>query len=180
MKYLKQYRIPFSGLAAGKHNFDFEINDEFFDCFEHSLIKKGNLLATVSLHKQETMLIVTFDISGNIMLTCDICLADIQSPVHFSERLIVKFVNEEWAEETDDVIVLSRAEHELDIATLLYEYVTVQVPYYAKCSEQGQNISCDPEMLAKISGSVDAEEESTTTNESTDPRWAALKNIKNN
>ncbi|MDR2285798.1 MAG: DUF177 domain-containing protein [Sphingobacterium sp.] len=180
MKYLKQYRIPFSGLAAGIHDFEFEIDDKFFDCFEHSLVKKGKLLAKVSLQKQETMLIVNFDINGKILLTCDVCLTEFDSPLHFTERVIVKFIDEEWTNDTEEVIVLNKADHELDIANLLYEYINVQVPYYAKCSEQGENISCDPEMLAKISGTVDAEEESITESEHIDPRWAALKNIKNN
>nr|WP_237249383.1 DUF177 domain-containing protein [Sphingobacterium faecale] len=126
------------------------------------------------------MLIVNFDIQGRIFLQCDVCLTEFESPLHFTERVIVKFINEEWDNETEEVIVLNKTDHELDIANLLYEYVNVQVPYYAKCSEQGENISCDPEMLAKISGTVDAEEQSTTESESIDPRWAALKNIKNN
>ncbi|HLS38341.1 MAG TPA: DUF177 domain-containing protein [Sphingobacterium bovisgrunnientis] len=176
MKYLKQYRIPFSGLAAGKHDFDFEINDKFFDCYEHSLVKKGNLTANVSLQKQETMLIVNFDIKGTIKLTCDVCLTEFDAPVSFDEKLIVKFVNEEWDNETDEVIILNKTDHELDIANLLYEYINVQVPYYAKCTEQGVNITCDPEMLAKIS----TEEGIEIEEENIDPRWAALKNIKNN
>lgn len=177
MKYLKQYKIPFSGLAAGKHDFDFEINDKFFDCYEHSLVKKGNLAANVSLQKQETMLIVNFDIKGTIKLNCDVCLTEFDAPISFQEKLIVKFVNEEWDNETDEVIILNKTDHELDIANLLYEYINVQVPYYAKCTEQGVNISCDPEMLAKISTE---EEESEIEKENIDPRWAALKNIKNN
>ena len=176
MKYLKQYRIPFSGLAAGKHDFDFEINDKFFDCYEHSLVKKGSLTANISLQKQESMLIVNFDIKGAIKLTCDVCLTEFDAPVSFQERLIVKFVNEEWDNETDEVIILNKNDHELDIANLLYEYINVQVPYYAKCTEQGVNINCDPEMLAKIQ----TDEESELKNEHIDPRWAALKNIKNN
>lgn len=178
MKYLKQYRIPFSGLAAGKHDFEFEINDKFFDCYEHSLVKKGDLIAKVSLQKQENMLIVNFDIEGTIKLTCDVCLTEFDAPISLQERVIVKFVNEEWDNETDEVIILNKTDHELDIATLLYEYINVRVPYYAKCSEQGVNISCDPEMIAKISTEEDTESDIDTEN--IDPRWAALKNIKNN
>ena len=177
MKYLKQYRIPFSGLAAGKHNFEFEINDKFFDCYEHSLVKKGELKANVSLQKQENMLIVNFDINGTIKLTCDVCLTEFDAPITFQERLIVKFVNEEWDNETDEVIILSKTDHELDIANLLYEYINVQVPFYAKCTEQGVNITCDSEMLAKINTE---ESETDIEEENIDPRWAALKNIKNN
>lgn len=178
MKYLKQYRIPFSGLAAGKHDFEFEINDKFFDCYEHSLVKKGNLKANVSLQKQENMLIVNFDIDGIIQLTCDVCLTEFDAPISFQERVIVKFVNEEWDNETDEVIILNKTDHEFDIATLLYEYINVRVPYYAKCSEQGVNITCDPEMASRISTEEDSKSDIDTAN--IDPRWAALKNIKNN
>ncbi len=177
MKYLKKYKIPFSGLAGGKHDFEFDIDDKFFDCFEHSLVKKGKLTANVSLQKQENMLIVNFDINGTIQLTCDVCLSDFDSPIHFKERVIVKFDTEEWTNDTEEVIVLNKTDHELDIATLLYEYINVQVPYYAKCSEQGKDgLTCDPEMLSHIS----KEENETSTEERIDPRWDALKNIKNN
>lgn len=176
MKYLKKYKIPFSGLAAGKHDFEFEIDDKFFDCYTHSLVKKGNLLAKVSLQKQENMLVTNFDIKGYIQLSCDVCLADFESPLHFQERVIVKFVNEEWDNDTEEVIVLNKTDHELDIATLLYEYINVQVPYYAKCSEQGNAISCDPAMLSHLS----IEESASQEEERIDPRWDALKNIKNN
>ncbi|NGF58221.1 DUF177 domain-containing protein [Parapedobacter sp. SGR-10] len=176
MKYLRQYRIPFSGLAAGQHDFEFEIDDKFFDCFEHSLVKKGKLTASVKLQKQETMLIVLFDIKGSVQLTCDVCLSHFQSPLLCQERVIVKFVNEEWDEETDEVLILNKNDHELPIADLLYEYINVRVPYYTKCEEQGIGIQCDPEMLARISNT----EQSSLEEENIDPRWATLKNIKNN
>lgn len=177
MKYLKNYKIPFSGLAAGKHNFEFEIDNKFFDCFEHSLVKKGNLLANVSLQKQENMLVVNFDIKGDIELTCDICLSQFDAPVHFQERIIIKFTIEEGDDyDTEEVIVLNKTDHEFDIATLLYEYINVQVPFYAKCGEQGKGVECDPEMISHLA----KEEEVVSQEERIDPRWDALKNIKNN
>ncbi|GHE23634.1 YceD family protein [Sphingobacterium griseoflavum] len=178
-KYLKQYRIPFSGLSAGKHEFDFEIDDKFFDCYAHSLVKKGKLDAKVDLQKQENMLVVNFHIYGIIQLSCDVCLADFDAPLDFEERALVKFTDEDWESNTEEVLVLSKTDYELDIAELLYEYINVRVPYYSKCTEQGVNLSCDPEMLAKIN--VDSTEEQEDNNEEKiDPRWDILKNIKNN
>lgn len=177
LKYLKQYRIPFSGLVSGKHKFDFDIDEKFFDCFEHSLVKKGKLKAEVALQKQENMLIVIFEITGTIKLTCDICLAEFDSPLDFQERVLVKFTEEDWDSETEEVITLSKTDYEFDVATLLYEYINVRVPYYSRCAEQGINITCDPEMLAKISS-----DDTTESNEEKkiDPRWDILKKIKNN
>src|SRR5690606_33764816 len=127
-----------------------DVDDKFFDCFEHSLVKRGKLKAEVELQKQENMLIVVFEIAGTIQLTCDICLTDFDSPLEFRERVLVKFTEDDWDSETEEVITLSKTDYELDIATLLYEYINVRVPYYSKCSEQGIDITCDPEMLAKM------------------------------
>lgn len=175
VKYLKKYKIPFSGLAAGQHDFEFEIDNKFFDCYEHSLIKKGNLRALVELQKQENMLVVNFNVEGTIELTCDYCLNEFDYPLSFKERTLVKFVLEDWEDETEEVIILSKTDHELDISTLLYEYTNVRVPYYSKCTEQGVDVSCNPEILEKITGNSGENEE-----EKIDPRWEALKNIKNN
>src|SRR5690606_39978535 len=128
VKHLKQYKIPFSGLASGKHDFEFEINDKFFDCYEHSLVKKGSLKANAELQKQENMLIVNFGIQGNISLTCDICLAEFDAPLHFTERTLVKFTEEDWEINTEEVVVLSKTDYELNIADLLYEFINVRVP----------------------------------------------------
>lgn len=179
MKYLKKYKIPFSGLSTGKHNFEFDIDEQFFECFEHSIVKKGQLTANVELQKQENMLVVEFDIQGEIRLTCDVCLQDFDSPVEIEERVLVKFVNDEWDETSEEIIVLSHNDYELDISTLLYEFINVSVPYYIKCDEQGDGLNCDPEMLTRLQNerteSTDSNEEQTV-----DPRWEALKKIKEN
>jgi len=179
VKYLKQYRIPFSGLSTGKHSFDFEVDEKFFACYEHSLVKEGDLKVVVELQKQENMLIANFDIKGSMKLTCDVCLSQFDAPIHIQERALIKFSEEDWQDDTEEVVMLSKNDYELDIAPLLYEYINVAVPPYTKCSEQGENINCDPEMLNMIQNEQD-EESSIADDEHIDPRWEALKNIKNN
>nr|WP_237219455.1 MULTISPECIES: DUF177 domain-containing protein [unclassified Sphingobacterium] len=124
------------------------------------------------------MLIANFDIQGTIKLTCDVCLSTFDSPVHIKERALVKFSDEDWNEDTEEVITLSKNDYELDIAPLLYEYINVAVPPYPKCNENGEGIACDPEMLNRIQN--EEESSSEEDNENIDPRWEALKNIKNN
>ena len=179
MKYLKKYRIPFSGLSTGKHSFDFEIDEKFFACYEHSLLQEGDLKVRVDIQKQENMLIATFDIQGTMKLTCDVCLSQFDAPIHIQERALIKFSEEDWQDDTEEVIMLSKNDYELDIAPLLYEYINVAVPPYTKCNEQGVNISCDPEMLERIQNEQE-DDTSTRDDDQIDPRWEALKNIKNN
>ena len=71
LKSLRDFLIPFTGLKLGKHQFEFIINDTFFDEFEYSLVKKANLVCQVEMEKQETMLILNFQISGTIDASCD-------------------------------------------------------------------------------------------------------------
>ncbi|MFD2144668.1 hypothetical protein [Mucilaginibacter antarcticus] len=40
MKSLRNYSIPFTGLALGKHHFEFDVKDDFFAEFDYSLVKK--------------------------------------------------------------------------------------------------------------------------------------------
>lgn len=179
MKYLKQYRIPFKGLSSGSHNFEFEIDEKFFACYEHTLVHEGKLKARIELEKKESLLIAHFDIQGVIKLDCDICLTRFDSPISIQERILVKFTDDEWEDETEEVVTLSKNDYEMDIAPLLYEYINLAVPPYTKCSVNGDGINCDPDMLNMISeqpdNSNEVEEEQTL-----DPRWEALKKIKNN
>ena len=176
MKALKQFSIPFTGLKLGKHDFDFEIDKSFFDAFEHSLVKDGALKAVVELDKQETMLILGFHIEGTIKLNCDTCLSDFDQQIELNERQIVKFAEEVDADEPEDleIIVLPRKETAIDVSELIYEFITVAVPFINKCEQAGQ--ACDEQMLntlEKLSAGSEEQEE-----QSSDPRWEALKKLK--
>ena len=71
MNPLKQFSVPFTGLKLGTHDFDFELDDRFFNAFEYSLIKSGSLKVNLELEKQETMLILRFKVTGTVNLDCD-------------------------------------------------------------------------------------------------------------
>ena len=76
MNYLHKYRIAYQGLTDGLHEFDFEIDDAFFENLEYSEIKKGNLQAHIVLNKKSQMLDFEVKIKGWVELTCDRCLED--------------------------------------------------------------------------------------------------------
>ena len=177
LKPLKQFSIPFTGLKIGKHQFDFEIDNSFFDAFEYSLVKKGALKASVELDKQETMLILQFHIEGIIILDCDKCLADFEAPISIQERQIVKFAEDELESDDLEIITLSKKESEIDVSELIYEFITVSVPYIKICEQDGNGQLCDQEMIARLESlSVGTQKEEEQQND--DPRWAALKKLK--
>ena len=172
LKSLKTYSIPFTGLQLGKHTFEYDITDDFFKEFDYSLVKKANLKCVVELEKQETMLILNFDITGVVTATCDKCLSEYQQPMDVHEQQIARFSEEEMGE--DEIITLGKNDHEINIAGLIYEYVNVALPFIAECSNEGGDKQCDEEMLDNLKKlSVNDEQ-----GEQADPRWDALKKLK--
>lgn len=177
MKSLQEYRIPFTGLKLGKHQFDFDIDERFFKEYEYSLVKNGNLKVLLEMDKQETMLLLDFSIKGEIFSTCDVCLSAYPTQAVVHERQIVKFSDDENLEDdTDEIIVLGRHEHEIDVSQLIYEYINLAVPLINRCDDEGNTEWCDKGMVEKLKSLSAAKEEENTD---ADPRWDALKNIKN-
>jgi len=176
LKALRTYAIPFTGLKLGKHEFDYVITDAFFDEFEYSLVKKANLTCKVELEKQETMLILDFHIMGEIQLACDRCLADYPQQVDIMEQQIAKF-SDEPIDEDEEVLNLTKNDHEINIAGLIYEYINVAVPFIATCGSEGDTSFCDKDMLDRLK-ELSGSDEQATEQQQIDPRWDALKNIK--
>jgi uncharacterized protein len=173
LKSLRTYSIPYTGLKLGKHLFEFEVTDSFFDEFEYSLVKKANLKCTLEMEKQETMLILNFHITGHLDLTCDRCLAPYPQPVDIREQQIAKF-SDEQIDEDEEIITLGKSDHEINVAGLIYEYINVAAPFISVCSDEGNTPYCDKEMLESLNKlTVNNEQD-----EKADPRWDALKKIK--
>lgn len=169
---LKDYLIRFGSLKQGTHQFNFEIGDKFFSCFEFSEVKKGNLKATVALEKQSTMLVFHINISGTVNVPCDRCNEPFDLPLSAEERLIVKFDNEAY-DSTDEIVVLPHHEYEYNLASQLYEFIILNVPY----QRQHPDGECDEEVASLIEegefNDPDLDEEEL------DPRWQALQELKN-
>jgi len=181
VKHLKEFKISFSGLSLGKHDFSFEIDKNFFDCFEYSIVKDGDLKVDVELDKKSNMMIANFEIYGDLSLNCDVCLEQFDMPIDINEQLIIKFQGNQEDEEidVDEIMVLPRQEHEFSIADFLYEHITLAVPHYIKCEELNEDRSCNSEMkaaLEKLSPNTAEVEEK----EQIDPRWEALKKLNRN
>ena len=172
LKSLRNFSIPFTGLKLGKHRFDFVVTDAFFDDFEYSLVKKANLVCEVELERQETMIILNFHIIGTIDANCDRCLAKYPQMVDIHEQQVAKF-SEEAISEDEEIITLSKNDHEINIAGLIYEYINVAMPFITVCIDEGKTSYCDKDMLASLNKLTTNAEQ----NEKADPRWDALKNL---
>jgi uncharacterized metal-binding protein YceD (DUF177 family) len=176
MKSDRQFVIPYKGLKLGRHDFTFNIDDTFFDDFEVSEITKCNIVAEVLLDKKVNLLEFSFRFKGDVMVTCDRCLEEFSMPVAYETKLFVKF-GEVSEEQTDEILVLSFSEHELDLKQNIFEYIHLSLPYRrVHPNDKKGNSLCNKEMLEKLEEHVVHEED----NQIIDPRWDNLKNLLNN
>jgi uncharacterized metal-binding protein YceD (DUF177 family) len=166
---LKQFVIPFVGLKQGEHRFDFKVNELFFEELGYSELVRGQFDVELVLLKQSSMLTLEFEIRGKATVTCDRCLDEFETPVEAQYQLFVKFGNESY-EETDEVVVISHNEQELDLSQYLYEFIVLAIPLI-NVHPEGE---CDPEVIKKLEELKPKKED-----DGTDPRWDALRNFNN-
>ncbi|WP_303926004.1 DUF177 domain-containing protein [Draconibacterium sediminis] len=179
MSWKSKYNIEFKGLKEGLHDYQFEVNDKFFVHFEESLVDNGEVSVKVELEKRSAFLKLSFALEGWLELVCDRCLDSYQQDVSLETELFVKFGEEDEFEDGDNVIWVLPEEHAINLTQIIYEYVTLSIPLrHVHPDESGEN-GCNQEMIDRLNNitQFDAEDDEE---EEIDPRWAALKNLKNN
>ena len=173
MKSSKSFVVQFSGLKDGIHDFNFEIEKQFFEDNNFWQDISGKLNLNLELDKRPSMLVFDFELIGNVTIPCDRCTAPLNLDINVKEKLYVKF-GEETFHETDDIIIIAETEYEIDISPYIFEFINLALPM-KKLHKPGE---CDEEMVKTIEKYT--RQEQNDNNEEIDPRWAALKNIKNN
>ena len=164
-----EFLIPVSGLALGVHNFKFDIKDDFFADMDYSEVKQADVTVDLEVLREELMMTLNFHLEGKVLVPCDRCADEFYIPIQSEQVFYIKF-GAEGVEESDDVVVVPAEEHAYDIRSLIYEYIILSIPIY-RVHPEGE---CNPEVLAMLSHDEEPSDEETET----DPRWAALKDVK--
>jgi uncharacterized protein len=162
----RYFIIPFEGLSEGVHHFSFEVSDSFFEEFEGSVIERGAFTVQLEMDKRSNMMLLQFDITGEVYLECDLCGDPLTVPVSAKDRLIVK-PGIEGEEISHEIIHVPESAYEIDVAPFIYEFVTLALPL-RNVHEEGQ---CNPEAIELL------KQLNTTEDKSHDPRWDQLNDI---
>lgn len=178
MKARRAFDIHIFNLANGNHDYHFEVSDSFFELFENEMLSTGNLTADVSLQKSDSMIQMTFKVEGTLELTCDRSLDLFDQPVSFENTMIFKFGDEE-KELSEDVMVVLNDTQTINVADLLFEFIGLQVPMKKLHPRFQEEENDDDEGIIVYSSTVDDPTTEEQQEEDVDPRWAALKDLKN-
>jgi uncharacterized metal-binding protein YceD (DUF177 family) len=171
MSAARDYTIHLGSLGSGEEEFEFHISDKFFQKFEQSIIEKGDVDILVVVEKKDNMILLDFTTSGEVTIPCDRCLQDLVMEIEGYNELIVK-IGDHNEELSEDVIMISSKEHELDLSQYIYEFISLMIPMRNVHDESENGQACDPEVLKEIEKHVNHEQEPQS-----DPRWDGLKNI---
>ena len=130
-------------MRSGLHEYDFRIDQAFFQHFEGSPLQDANVNVHLLFDKHPDMYVMTFQISGTVKTTCDRCLEEFDLPIEDDQTLLVKF-DEKESEDTDIIYILKGTQM-LNVARYIYEFVNLAVPIVKHHEDAGE--SCNPEML---------------------------------
>lgn len=175
MDYLSQFTIQFSGLANGIHQFEYQIEDKFFEELEYAVIERGNVHVTVEMEKSDTIITLQFKFNGEVEVNCDRCTVNYPYPVEGNHRLILQFGNEGDGDD-DELVILPRNEFQFNVAGHIYEYLILALPLrVVPCEKTGDTSICDQSVITLLD--QQPEDQPTTDTTPIDPRWEKLKNL---
>ncbi|MDR2511604.1 MAG: DUF177 domain-containing protein [Bacteroidales bacterium] len=139
-----RYSIKFTGLALGEHHFDFHIDTSLLEQNNYHDIEDCNVDVAVILLKEERLLTLKLNFSGNITVLCDRCLSPIALPVDCQENIIVKITHQNNFD--NDFWEIGENEHQLDLSNVFYETVALQRPL----SVMHDIKNCNPKVIALL------------------------------
>jgi uncharacterized metal-binding protein YceD (DUF177 family) len=177
MKPLKEFTIPFVGLKVGKHQFEFDIDQAFFEHFEYEDFNHVNVKADVILEKKTTLLELDFKISGSVNINCDLTNEPYDQDIENEFHLVVNF-GDEYNDENIDILIVPHGTYEINIQQYIYELIVLAVPI-KRVHPGVEDGTLDSDILKKLEQLSPGLKEKKEQNEDDDidPRWNTLKKL---
>lgn len=185
---MASYKLPLKSLSLGVQEFTYHLGVDFFSDIEPLEVRGGNVDAVVSVdRKSDDIYQIEMTLKGEITIPCDRCLDDMTWPVDTSYDLSVK-EGDEYDDSRDNVLTIPSHWRELDLEPLLRDTVLLTIPIKHVHPEGG----CNAQMLERLSQHMaamgsDEQMRSDEGHDDTgsytlgdDPRWEALRKLKDN
>ncbi|MGJ8659343.1 YceD family protein [Cellulophaga fucicola] len=173
MMKLKEFSIPFSGLKQGKHSFEYNIDNKFFEAFEYDEFNSANIQIEVLLNKTSTMLELEMKAEGTVNVFCDISSEAYDQDIDSTLELVVKF-GDEYNDENEEILIIPHGDYQVNVSQYLYEMLVLAVP-----SKRIHPGVLDGTLRSKAVDKLEElqPKEEKENKEDIDPRWDALKKL---
>ena len=174
-------KLKIKTLPFGIHTVECNLDESFFNLDEQLEVRRADVDVTLEVtRKSENTYRLEVSCRGTVTTACDRCLDDLDLPVDVDYRLNVEQMGTELDDSNDELLIVPSDWRELDAAPLVRDTVLLAIPM-THCHENEED--CNPVMLDVLDSHLaeavpddDDDPQSETT--STDPRWEALKKLK--
>jgi uncharacterized metal-binding protein YceD (DUF177 family) len=173
----REFEIAFVGLKPGVHEFNYQVNDRFFEEYHEQDFRNAQANVRLLLEKNNSFMILRFQVGGKADVICDRCSNELPLQLFEDFIMTVKMVEEPEVmniqEEDPDVYYISRGESHIDVKDWIYEFVNLSIPMQKTCDfENMDGPYCNPaarEVLNSIHAKLETKE---------NPLWKGLEKFK--
>lgn len=174
MSQLRQYEIQLMGLKNGHHEYTYQLDDAFFTCFQNAPVSEGSLGVTIDLEKTDRHLVCQYKINGHVTLICDRSLDSFKFDIELDDQLIFKY-GDEFQELSEELITIPHETEKLNMGQYMFEFICIAIPMKRLHPRFELDESEDDELVYQSQ----PKDNESKDDEQIDPRWEALKNLKN-
>ena len=151
----REYDIAFVGLKPGLHEYQYEVDDKFFQEYKQADFSNCKARIKLTLEKNTSFMMLKFEVGGNVDVVCDRCGNNLGMDLWDEFNMVVKLVENpdemNATEEDPDVYYISRTESHLRIADWIFEFVTLSIPMQRSCKEEEiGGPQCNKEVLEML------------------------------
>jgi len=143
MSHRREFEIAFVGLKPGVHEFNYTVNDAFFEEFGEQDFRNTQAEVKLLLEKSNSFMILRFQVGGKADVICDRCSNDLPLQLFEDFTVTVKMTEDpelmNSQEEDPDVYYISRGESHLDVKDWIYEFVSLTIPMQKTCEYENMD-----------------------------------------
>lgn len=144
-----EFEIAFVGLKPGVHEFNYDVNERFFEEYNDQDFRNPNAHVKLLLEKSNGFMLLRFEIGGKAEVTCDRCGNNLPIQLFEDFKVTIKITDDpelmNEQEEDPDVYYISRGESHIDVKDWIYEFINLSIPMQKTCEyENMDGPYCNP------------------------------------
>lgn len=133
------YIIDLKRLSIGTHEFDIQLNNDFFSGLEKTEILSGQVAAKAVLNLREDDYTLSIAVHGTVYVTCDRCLDPMPLDINDEQEIFSEDEEEQIINHKSEISNTNRI---VDLSWLAYEIVSINIPLV----HSHQPGACNPQM----------------------------------
>ncbi|MBI5858690.1 MAG: DUF177 domain-containing protein [Sphingobacteriales bacterium] len=179
----REFEIAFVGLKPGVHEYNYSIDDKFFEPYQQQDFRNCKANIKLLLDKKSGFMQLKFEIGGSLEVTCDRCNNSLPMELWDEFNITVKMVEEpelmNGQEDDPDMYYIAQGESHIDVANWIYEFINLSIPMQKNCGYEEMNGPyCNKAAIDALKKMEPEENDPDSHQEKTNPIWKGLEKFK--